>query len=319
MNVNAIGLTEFGEPDVLHTVTIPQPEPGTGQVRIAVAAAGVNPTDATFRSGGRAAQLEGLPTPYIPGMDLAGTIDALGDGVNSRLHVGDHVIALVLPFSPRRGAYTTSIVVDQESVVHAPPNASRSESATLLLNGVTATLALDALQLASGDILAITGASGAVGTYAIALAKQRGLVVATDSRAGQEATMLARGADVAFPRGTRFTDDLRDRFPDGAAGVLDTASLNQDVLPALGNNGAIASLKGWPGPAERGIRVETISAFTSVADTPLLENVRNAATTGLLKLRVAEVIPAQHASDAHRKLATGNLNGRLVLDFQDLQ
>ncbi len=318
MNVHAIGLEKFGGPEVLHEVELPHTAPGSGQVSIAVAAAAVNPTDATLRSGGRSAQFAGLPTPYVPGMDLAGTIDALGADVDSRLGVGDEVIALVLPFALTRGAYTTSIIVDQRSVVHAPAGASLPQASTLLLNAVTAGLALDALQLEAGQSIAITGATGAVGSYATAIAKQRGLIVVGDSRPGEEDAARARGADVVLARGDGFTDELRGHFPGGVAGLIDGAALNEKALEAVADGGAIASLKGWAGPAERGIRVHAISSFGSITDTGRLEWARELAEDGVLDLRVAELLPALAAPEAHRKLAAGGLDGRLVLDFTTL-
>jgi hypothetical protein len=80
--------------------------------------------------------------------------------------------------------------------------------------------------------------------------------------------------------------------------------------------GAIASLKGWSGPAERGITVHPISAFGSVTDTALLEELRDLAEDGTLSLHVAEVMPATLAPEAHRRLAAGGIRGRIVLDFE---
>ena len=91
--MKTIGLTEFGGPEVLKVVDLPEPEPGSGEVRIRVHAVAVNPTDITFRTGGRAAQLAELPKPYVPGMDVAGIVDKLGQGTDGRLAVGDRVIA----------------------------------------------------------------------------------------------------------------------------------------------------------------------------------------------------------------------------------
>lgn len=319
MNIHAIGFDHYGDPDVLHRVELPEPVPARGQVRISVTAAGVNPTDATVRSGGRAAQYAEQPVPHIPGMDLAGTIDALGDGVESRLQLGDAVVALVLPFAETRGAYTTSIVVDQRSVVHAPAGATPAESATLLLNAVTATLALDALSLGAGDVLAVTGAPGAVGTDTIALARRRGLTVVADSRAGSEDRLRARGADLVLPRGETFADRVREHYPDGVQGLVDAAALNESALAAVADGGAIASLKGWSGPTARGIRVEAISSFGVVTDTALLRQVRDQAEAGILPLTVAQVFAAHDAPRAHRRLAAGGLDGRLVLDMAGLR
>ena len=73
--MRAVGLTEFGGPEVLRVQDIPEPIPGPGEVRIRVHAAAVNPTDTGFRSGATSARLEGRPKPYVPGMDAAGVVD----------------------------------------------------------------------------------------------------------------------------------------------------------------------------------------------------------------------------------------------------
>ena len=139
--MKAIGLTEFGGPDVVHVVDLPTPEPGPGEVRIRVHAVAVNPTDATFRAGGRASQLADRTPPYDPGVDVSGVIDELGPDTDVRLAVGDRVIALVIPIGPRGGTYAERIVVDEKSVVHAPKDTTHSEASTLLLNALTAHLA----------------------------------------------------------------------------------------------------------------------------------------------------------------------------------
>ncbi len=173
--MKAIGLTEFGGPDVLHIVDLPVPEPGTSEVRIRVRAVAVNPTDATFRAGGRAAQPADRTPPYIPGLDAAGVVDKLGPGIGGRLSVTDRVIALVIPVSPHGGTYAEQIVTDERSVVRAAEDTTDAEAATLLLNAVAARLALDALDLQAGQAVAVTGAAGAVDGYAIQLARARSL------------------------------------------------------------------------------------------------------------------------------------------------
>ncbi len=86
--MKAIGLTEFGGPEVLKVIDLPEPEPGPGEVRIRIHAVAVNPTDITFRSGARAAQLADRAGPYIPGMDAAGVVDKLGEDSDGRLSGG---------------------------------------------------------------------------------------------------------------------------------------------------------------------------------------------------------------------------------------
>ena len=98
--MRAVAFTEFGGPEVLHVIALPVPEPGPGQVRVRVAAATVNPTDLGFRAGGRRLP-EDVAPPYIPGMDLAGVIDAVGPGV-SGWACGDRVMAAVSPWARGR-------------------------------------------------------------------------------------------------------------------------------------------------------------------------------------------------------------------------
>jgi NADPH:quinone reductase-like Zn-dependent oxidoreductase len=160
--MKAIGLTEFGGPEVLQIIELPEPQPGPGEVRIRVHAVAVNPTDITFRAGGRAAQLADRPA-YVPGMDVAGVVDKLGEGTGGRLAVGDSVIAYVIPMGPHGGTYAEQIVVGQASVVLAPRGAAFPEASTLLLNAATAQLSLDALALPQGAIVAVVGGAGAVG------------------------------------------------------------------------------------------------------------------------------------------------------------
>jgi NADPH2:quinone reductase len=154
MTMKAIGLTEFGGPEVLTVIDLPEPEPGPGEVRIRIHAVAVNPTDITFRSGARAAQLADRAGPYIPGMDAAGVVDKLGEDGDGRLAVGDRVIAYVIPFGPHGGSYAEKVVVAAASAVPAPAGASFPEASTLLLNATTARLSLDALALPPGATMA---------------------------------------------------------------------------------------------------------------------------------------------------------------------
>lgn len=148
--MKAIGMTTFGGPEVLRVFELPDPLAGSGEVRIRVHATSVNPTDTLFRAGSQAARLSGRPGPYVPGMDTAGVIDELGPETDSRLKVGDRVVAFVIPAGPHGGAYAEYVVVPEASVVLAPAGVDFPAASTLLLNGLTARLALDALALDSG-------------------------------------------------------------------------------------------------------------------------------------------------------------------------
>ena len=313
--MKAIGLSEFGGPEVLKVVDLPEPEPGPGEVRIRVHAVAVNPTDITFRTGGRAAQLAERPTPYVPGMDAAGIVDKLGEGTDGRLAVGDPVIAYVIPFGPHGGSYAEKVVLPEASVVQAPRGASFPEASTLLLNATTAQLALDAFGLAPDTSVAVIGGAGAVGGYAIQLAKASGLRVVSDAAPPDEKLVRSLGADVVVERHGDVARHIRRELPDGAPGLIDGATLDALALPAVADRGGLVTLKGWSGPTERGITIHPISSFGSATDTALFDRLRRQAEDAIVTFRVAEVLPAIEAADAHRRLAAGGVRGRLVLDF----
>jgi NADPH2:quinone reductase len=313
--IEAIGLLDFGGPEVLRSVKLPLPEPGPGEVRIATRAVGVNPTDATFRAGARAAQLADRPSPYVPGMDIAGVVDMLGPDPDGRLAVGDRVVAYVIPFGPRGGTYAEKVVADHRSVVAMPRQAGFAEASTLLLNAVTAAMALDAIGAKEGDAVGVTGAAGAVGGFAVELGAARGLRMLAEVGPADRVLADRLGATAVVGRGVGTTEEFRALVPDGLVGIVDAADRSAGVLAAIADDGALASVKGWAGPAERGIRVAPISSFDAAFDTALFERLVAAAEAGTLTLRVADVLPASAASEAHRRLATGGLRGRLVLDF----
>ncbi|WP_223285885.1 alcohol dehydrogenase catalytic domain-containing protein [Kocuria atrinae] len=162
-----IGFTEFGGPEVLDIHDVPEPHAGPGEVRIAVKAAAVNPTDTETRQGnGAPAQ---LPAPHVPGMDAAGVIDEVGEPTaeldTSPWSVGDHVMAIAIPLRGHGGAYVEYLVADADSLARIPEGRSLEEASTLPMNGLTALQALEKLDLDPGQVLGVTGAAGTwVGT-----------------------------------------------------------------------------------------------------------------------------------------------------------
>ena len=206
--MRAVGLTEFGGPEVLQVFDIAEPVAGPGEIRIRVHAAAVNPTDTGFRAGATAARLEGRPKPYVPGMDAAGVVDTIGPGVETSLHVGDPVMAVVLPYGPSGGAYADLIVVPAASVVRAPAGVDLAAASTILMNALTARLALDDLGIPEGGTVAVTGAAGACGGYAVQLAKADGLVVIADASSADDELVAGLGVDEVVRRG----DDVATRI-----------------------------------------------------------------------------------------------------------
>ena len=307
-------MTQFGGPEVLQLLELPNPQVGPGEVRIAVHAAAVNPTDTLLRSGARSERYAGVPPPYIPGMDAAGVLDEIGGGVTTDLKVGDHVMAIVVP-EGSHGAYSELVVLPAESVVRTPRGASDAEAATLPMNGLTARLALDLLELEPGRTLAVTGAAGAVGGYVVELAKADGLTVIADASANDEELVRRLGADLVVPRGPGFSDALRQAVPRGADGLVDAALLDELAVAAVRDGGRIATVRGFQGDERRSITFHPVLVRSYARENAKLDRLRRQVEDGQLTLRVARIIPAEHAAEAHRLLEQGGLRGRLVLEF----
>jgi NADPH:quinone reductase len=312
--MRAVGVTEFGGPEALHIVELPDPETGPGKVRIRVHAAAVNPTDTGLRSGARAAALHDVPPPYVPGMDAAGVLDEIGEGVTTDLEVGDHVMAVVVP-SGTQGAYSELVVVPAESVARVPAGATDVEASTLPMNGLTARLALDLLELAPGQVLAVTGAAGAVGGYAVQLGRADGLRVVADAAPGDEQLVRELGADTVVPRGDGFAERVRDVVPEGADGLVDAALLDQQVVGAVRDGGRIATVRGFRGKEERGITFHPVMVRDYAREQEKLDRLRQQAEVGQVTLRVARTFPAEQAPEAHRLLEAGGARGRFVLEL----
>lgn len=304
-------MVEFGGPEKLQVIDLPEPQAGPGEVRVRVHAATVNPTDTIIRAGLRPFRED---PPYVPGMDAAGVIDQLGPGVDDRLAVGQRVVTIVVP-AGTRGAYAEQVVVPAASVVPAPEGADFPTASTLLMNAMTARLALDALKLSRGDVVAVTGAAGAFGGYAVQLAKADGLRVIADAKPDDEDLVRRLGADEVVARGEDVADRIRELVPEGVPGLVDGAVLDDAIVPAVADGGRLATVRGWKGPAARGIEVHPVWVTAGVEDTAGLERLVRQAEQGALSMRVAQVLPADQAAEAHRLLEAGGVRGRLVLDF----
>jgi NADPH2:quinone reductase len=308
--MRAVAIPAPGGPEVLEVVDRDVRVPGPGEVRIAVRAAAVNPTDIGLRANGA----PNLDPPWVPGMDAAGAVESVGGGVD-RLAPGDEVMAAVMPRRPEGGAQSEQIVVPAASVVPVPDGASVAEAATLPMNGLTALLALDLLDLGAGATLAVTGGAGLLASYVIPLAAERGVRVLADAGRADTALVERFGAE-AVPRGDRFVAAVREAAPDGVDGLVDTALLGRDAFGAIRDGGAMAVVRGWDdSPTERGIEIRPVAVRTVLERTDWLDLLRERAGAARLLLRVAAEYPPDRAADAHRAMEAGGLRGRGVIVF----
>jgi len=316
--MRAVGFTHFGDSSVLHIVTVPKPVPGPGQALVKVAAATVNPTDIGFRAGGRALP-PGVEPPYIPGMDLAGVIDAVGpdaagpDGAGWR--VGDRVMAAVSPSRPGGGAQAEYVIVDEDQLARVPDGWSLVEAATLPMNGLTVRNALDLLALPPGSTLAVTGSAGIVGQYAIQLGRHEGLTGIGDAAPADVELIESFGAHRVVPRGVGTEDGIREIYPDGVDAIIDAALLGPAVIGAVRDGGQFLAVRPYQGEPERDIAIHLVLVGQHLHEGHRIAELADLVAKGVLTLRIAEVLPADRAPEAHRRLEAGGVRGRIVLTF----
>jgi len=310
--MKAIGVRNFGGPEALEIVDLPEPHPGPGQVRIRVRAVAVNPTDTALRAGSYGSRL-GSPSPHVPGMDAAGEIDEVGEDTDWQ--VGNQVMAIVLPTGPLGGAYAEQIVVPAASVARIPAGSDFVRACTLPMNGLTARASLDQLALTPGQSLAVTGSAGAYGGYVVQLAKAEGLHVIADASQADVALVSKLGADVVVARGDDVASHIREQLPTGVDGLADGAVQDGAVLGAIRDGGGLAVVRGWSGPSERGITIHGTMVSKYALNRAALDRLRQQAEDGTLTLRVARTYPPDQAADAHRQLEAGGTRGRIVIEF----
>ena len=297
--MKAVRFSQFGGPEVLEIVDLPDPHPGPGQVRIAVRAAGVNPSDWKKRKG-----LMDEELPQTLGYEAAGIVDEVGTGV-ADVAVGDRVFG----FSTEGAAQAELAVLSY----YAPIPASLDFPGAAALPAVveTATRALNQLGVGSGSTLLINGASGGVGSAAVQLALVRGARVIGTARPANHEYLRALGAEpVAYGEG--LTERVRALAPDGVDLALDVAG--SGVLPELvdlaGGAEHVITLADFDGAQKYGVRFsggDTGRALYAIADIgELIES-------GRFSLPVARTFPLGEVAAAHRVSEDGHVRGKLVL------
>lgn len=289
-----------GSPQPIELIDVPVAEPGPGEIRVAVAAASVNPADVAVAQGWFHS-LGMIDQPECTGLgwDFAGTVAAAGPGVD--LPVGARVAGLVPGFDRDFGTYAEQLVVPVSDVAAVPDGLDLIAAATVPLNALTAAQIVDLLgdAPADGDRLLVTGAAGAVGAYVASLARDRGWQV----------TGLAREADEAFVRG--LGADFTARAEPGWDAVADGAVLQAQGLALVRDGGRFVGVQPATTPAaERGIAV---SAVEVTADGAKLAELLARTASGELPARVHAVLPLEQAAEAQAAVEKGGFRGRYVL------
>jgi NADPH:quinone reductase-like Zn-dependent oxidoreductase len=309
--MKAVRFHDFGDSDVLRFEDVEQPVPGRGEVLIRVAATAFNPVDDGIR-GGSLREAFPVTLPHIPGIDVAGTVDALGEGVDG-VAVGDEVIGF-LPMTAD-GAAAEYVVAPAEVVTPAPSSIPLADAAALPSVGLTAWQALfDDAGLAAGQRVLINGAGGAVGGYAVQLAKRAGAhVLATASPRSSERIRSA-GADEVIDHTAREVIAAVDEPVDV---LLNLAPIDPAQFSALVSlvrpGGVVVSTTVWmPAPADEDRGVRAVDVFVR-SDAERLSRLVALVDGGELRVDVAERVPLAELPSIHARAAAGALPGKVVV------
>jgi NADPH:quinone reductase-like Zn-dependent oxidoreductase len=297
----AITYSRFGGPDVLTLSEVDIPQPGEGQTRIRVRAAGVNPIDIKIRRGDFGGAFPAHP--ITPGLDAAGTVELLGAGATD-IEVGDEVLGIALG-----GSYAQYAILG--APVRKPTAMSWEFAASLPTVGEAAFRALKHLDLVSGETLLIHGAAGSVGSVAAQLARARGIKVIGSVGPADEDSVRSLGA-VPVRYGDGLAERVRAVAPHGISAVLDTAG--RGVLPVS------IELAGGP---QRVITIADMDAakygvrFTgsdpSDRAPEALGQLVDLAAVGALSVAIWRSYPLARAAEAHAEIEAGANHGKIVL------
>ncbi|MGC5561851.1 NADP-dependent oxidoreductase [Streptomyces sp. FR-108] len=304
--MKAIVFDTFGGTEVLHETEVEIPQPGPGQVRVRVRAIGVNPVDGKIRSG----TMEAIfPTtlPAIPGGEIAGIIDALGEGVD-RFTVGDEVLGW-----SDTGSYAQYALATATVLAPKPAGLSWTHAAALPVASDGAERVLDLLDIKAGETLLIHGASGALGTIAVQLAVARGArVIGTAGPANQD-YVTSLGA-TALPYGQDLVQRVRALAPQGIDAVFDAAGKGalEDSITLRGTTDRIVTTADFRA-RELGIVFAEGPQRRSAAR--LAELARQAAD-GTLTITVGATHPLADAAKAQQASDAGHSRGKLVLTVE---
>lgn len=307
--MKAVQFHEVGGPEVLQYGEVEQPTPAAGQVRLRVAASAYNAADNGMRAGFLPIPIQ---LPHVPGYDVSGTVDAIGEGVTG-LTLGDAVIAF-LPME-RDGGAAEYVVAPAEAVVAAPTSIPLTDAAALPSVALTAWQALfDDARLTAGQRLLIVGAGGVVGKYAVQLAKRAGAhVIATASPRSVDAVRAA-GADQVIDH----TDvDLLDALDGQVDVLLNLAPIEPEQfaadVAAVRDGGVVVSTTAFmatPGDESRGVRAATVFVLPN---RERLTELVALVDDGALTVEVTRRIPLAELPALHAEGAAGRIAGKVIV------
>jgi NADPH:quinone reductase-like Zn-dependent oxidoreductase len=309
--MKAVRFHEYGDPTVLRYEDVEQPVPTAGQVLVQVAATSFNGVDGNIRAGFMQGPIP-VTLPHTPGIDVSGTIAALGEGV-AGFEIGDRVVGF-LPMVAD-GAAAQYVVAPAEILTPAPTGIPLADAAALPIVGLTAWQALfEQAKLAGGQRVLINGAGGAVGGYAVQLAKDAGAyVIATASPRSTEQVKAAGADDVI----DHTTAEVTAAVTEPVDVVLNLAPIDPaqlaDLLTLIRPGGVLVNTTVWmPAPSDDQRGVRGIDLFVR-SDADQLSQLVTLIDSGKLHVDVAQRIPLAELPTVHTQAAAGALPGKTVI------
>ena len=302
--MRAVQYDEFGGVDVLRVAEVPVPEPGPGEALVEVAAAGINPGEAYVREG-RYAQRWPSTFPSGQGSDLAGTVRALGPGVDS-VAVGDEVFG----WTDARASQAEYVVVPLRQILPKPPELAWEQAGALHVVGATAWAAVRAVDPRPGETVVVSAAAGGVGVLTVQLARRAGATVVGIASAANHEWLRAHGV-VPVAHGEGLVDRIRAVAPTVDAFIDLFGEGYVDVALALGvRPDRIDTIIDFAAVEEHGVKADG----NAVGARPeVLAELAVLLAKGELELPVAATFPLARVQDAYRELERRHTRGKIVL------
>ena len=309
--MRAFALDGFGQPGSIHE--LPDPEPAEKEVRVRLAAASINPFDNAVLKGYLKDRMEHR-FPLIPCSDLAGTVDALGAGVDG-FAVGDSVFG-VTGRMLGEGTLAELTTASTGTIAKRPTSIGEIEAAALPLAGVSALQSVEAAAPRPNDVVVIVGASGGIGSYSVQLAAMSGAHVIGVTSKGKTEYVKSLGAGEVIDRtAVDVLETLRAKHPNGVAAIIDTGSDAAGLArlsEAVRKGGTVTSMKGAANVEELANRgIKGVNVGTQVT-RERLEHLAGLAAEGKLKAPHIQTFPLDRAGEAFELIVQDHL-GKLVV------
>ena len=311
--MRAFALDDFGQPGSIHD--LPDPEPAENEVRVRVAAASINPFDNAVLMGYLKDRMQHR-FPLIPCGDLAGSVDALGAGVDG-FAIGDSVFGVTGKMVLGEGTLAELTTASAGTIAKRPASMSEIEAAALPLAGVSALQSVEAVTPKPNDVVVIVGASGGIGSYAIQLAAVAGARVTAVTSTAKIDYVKSLGADGVIDRTSGdVLEALKAKHPDGVEAIIDTSSDAAGLArlsEAVRKGGTVTSMKGAASIedlAKRAIKGVNISTRVT---KERLDHLARLAVDGKLKPPHIQTFPLEKAGDAFQLIVQETHLGKLVV------